>query len=112
MAFAQRVISRRQGFGDIIWKASLGEQAADLATGFLLSTEFMSFEVTDEEFLAILYRALMNRQPDPGGFDGWLSQLKQGMSRADVIDRFTASEEFGNRCRAFGINPVSPSNPQ
>jgi len=40
------------------------------------STEFVDGDVRDEEYLRLLYRMLLRRSPDPGGYSFWLRQLK------------------------------------
>ncbi|MBE3092559.1 MAG: DUF4214 domain-containing protein [Chloroflexi bacterium] len=51
---------------------------------------------TNEEFITFLYRTLLNREPDIGGYNNWLVQMSNGMSRKKVIENFTKSEEFSN----------------
>ncbi|WP_373500680.1 DUF4214 domain-containing protein [Desulfococcus sp.] len=83
---------------------------ADLAVSFFLSPEFLNRKLTDEAFLTALYRTLMNREPDPGGLAGWLSEMNRGRSRADVLDGFTGSPEFAGRCAQVGITAEDPPN--
>ena len=41
-----------------------------------------------------LYEATLARQPDPGGFDFWIGQLRGGMSLTAAASGFTGSPEF------------------
>ena len=41
-----------------------------------------------------LYEATLARQPDPGGFDFWIGQLRGGMSLEAAASGFTGSPEF------------------
>lgn len=42
-----------------------------------------------------LYRAIFDRDPDPGGYDGWAETLAAGRMRFDqVVESFMASPEF------------------
>ena len=41
-----------------------------------------------------LYEATLARQPDPGGFDFWIGQLRGGMSLETAASGFTGSPEF------------------
>ena len=43
-----------------------------------------------------LYETTLNRDPDPGGFDYWVSQLRSGMTLDDAANGFTGSPEFQN----------------
>ncbi|MEZ5225840.1 MAG: DUF4214 domain-containing protein [Acidimicrobiales bacterium] len=64
-----------------------------------------SFEVSDEfvqtygrldnrEFVRLVYRNVMDRDPDPAGWDHWTSSLNGGYSRGAVMIAFSESEEF------------------
>jgi uncharacterized protein YkwD len=76
---------------------------ADVAKGFIFSPEFVSRNVSDERFLNIMYFSFFNRAPDPIGFNGWLSLLKNGRSREIVFAGFINSQEFANLCTSYGI---------
>ena len=79
---------------------------ADVANGFIFSREFIARNTSNETFLTILYRAFFDREPDDGGFTGWISQLNIGASRQSVLDGFIYSQEFSNLCANYGISPV------
>ncbi len=76
---------------------------AEVAKGFIFSPEFVSRKVSDEKFLDIMYFSFFNRAPDPNGFNGWLSLLKNGRSREVVFAGFINSQEFANLCASYGI---------
>ena len=80
---------------------------AGVAYGFVFSQEFIARGVSNEEYLTILYRAFFNREPDSGGYSGWLGYLNAGKSRAWVLAGFINSQEFKNLCATYGINPGS-----
>ena len=88
------------------WAISLlskKQTAIDVAFGFVYSQEFIHKNTTDEEYLKILYKVFFNRHPDPVGFNDWISELKAGISRGEVLDTFISSEEFSNLAKAYGI---------
>ena len=92
------------------WVAALqnGSQfGADFAKGIIFSPEFFNRNTSNEEFVTILYRALLDREPDTGGYNGWLNQLSSGISRQDVLNGFIYSKEFENLCNSYGIAPYS-----
>ncbi len=92
------------------WVAALqnGSQfGADFAKGIIFSPEFINRNTSNEEFVTILYRALLDREPDTGGYNGWLNQLSSGISRQDVLNGFIYSKEFENLCNSYGIAPYS-----
>lgn len=78
--------------------------AATVAVGFFESSEFIGHGYSDETFISRLYYALLHRFPDAGGYNSWLTNLRNGMSRHTVIQYFVASEEFSQICRRYHIN--------
>lgn len=85
---------------------------ADLAQGFLYSPEFLSKNMTDEQFLDMLYGAFFNRTPDAPGKAHWLNQLRNGMSRQQVISGFINSVEWYNLCETYEIESGSAAAPR
>lgn len=71
---------------------------------FMFSPEYVNSNKSDEEFVKDLYRVFMGREYDQGGYEFWLSILKQGFSRQYVFNGFSNSAEFGNICRQYGIS--------
>jgi hypothetical protein len=53
--------------------------------------------------LTILYRTLLDREPDPAGLQGWLDVLNGGAGRDEVLDGFIFTGEFENLCDEYGI---------
>jgi SAM-dependent methyltransferase len=52
----------------------------------------------DDDYLDVLYRVVLGREPDPDGKGHYLAALRSGaMRRPDVFQAFTASEEFRRR---------------
>lgn len=88
------------------WVASLldgSNTGADVAQGFIFSREFIEQKTTNSEFLLVLYEAFFNRKPDQGGWDVWMTNLKGGKNRKEVLNGFIYSEEFTKLCNQFGI---------
>ncbi len=78
---------------------------AEVAYGFIYSPEFISKNVSNHDFLLVMYKAFFNREPDPAGYQGWLNALNSGRSRQFVLAGFVNSQEFKNLSASFGINP-------
>ncbi|MEA3490282.1 MAG: DUF4214 domain-containing protein [Campylobacterota bacterium] len=76
---------------------------SDLAKSFMFSQEFKDRNTDDETYLTILYRSFFNREPDAAGFNLWLTQLQDGVSREGILDSFLHSKEFNDLCRAYNI---------
>ena len=79
----------------------------EVAYGFIYSDEFQTKNVSNEEYLNILYEAFFNRSPDLEGFQGWLRLLEsEGVeARTTVLDGFLISQEFATLCSIYGILP-------
>lgn len=72
---------------------------AQVATGFITSTEFRTTYGTQEElgaigFLELLYENILGRAPDPAGQQTWLDVLQDGASTESVVLGFSESAEF------------------
>jgi DNA-binding beta-propeller fold protein YncE len=72
-----------------------------LATTFFSSPEYRSFDRSDSEYLADLYRTFFNRQPDASGLAYWNDQLAQGLPREMVLVSMMFSTEFRDFSRAI-----------
>ena len=81
------------------------QTGADVAHGFIDSKEFIEKNTSNQDYLTILYKAFFNRDPDPAGFNTWLSELNAGKDRGYLLDGFLYSKEFAELCQAYGINP-------
>ena len=80
-----------------------GQTGADLARGFLYSPEFLQKNVSNEEFVRVLYRTFFNRDADPDGLAGWVAVLDNGGSKEGVIEGFINSTEWANLCLLYGV---------
>ena len=76
---------------------------ADVAYGFVFSTEFTNLNTSNADYLTVLYTAFFDRNPDPAGYNYWFSQLNSGVSREDVLDGFIYAQEFVDLCDSYGI---------
>ncbi len=74
-----------------------------VAEGFIMSDEFLGKEMTNEEFVQILYRALFDREADAAGLADWTSKLEQGYIKKYVFAGFANSNEFAALCMNYGI---------
>ena len=72
-------------------------------TGFFHSPEFVNKKTSDEQYVTILYRTFLGREPEPAGFNGWVTRLKTGMSRDEVMMGFANSKEFAAIMKSCGI---------
>ncbi len=78
---------------------------ADVARGFIHSTEFVNRNTSDSEYVTILYRAFFGREPDVSGYNYWMNRLETGSTRDEVLDGFIYSYEFVKLCEDYDITP-------
>jgi hypothetical protein len=64
--------------------------------GIYLSTEYNNLGYDNAAKVLTLYRGILNREPDQGGFDSNFNQLNSGVSLATVVDSLFNSQEFQN----------------
>lgn len=80
--------------------AFLGASQDDLAYGFGQSAEFLARygQLSNEDFLGILYDNMLGREPDAEGFDYWLGQMNDGtLNQSSVVRWIVANDEFIDR---------------
>ena len=80
-----------------------GETGASCARGFLFSPEFLNKDISNEDFVRILYRTFFDREPEQAGYDAWVAVLNNGTPKQEVIEGFINSTEWANLCLFYGI---------
>jgi hypothetical protein len=76
---------------------------AQVASGFIFSGEFTSRNLSNEEYIEVLYQTFFGRTGDEAGKEYWLSILN-GNGRRDILcASFAASAEFTEICNSYGI---------
>jgi hypothetical protein len=91
------------------WKQAIkegnGMDAGKAASCFFQSKEYKDKNKTDEEFLVDVYMMFFGREPDQGGFDYWLDNLKnERVSRVWLIEKgFGQSDEFKGILKSYGF---------
>ena len=77
---------------------------AQIAEAFVFSNEMLDKNLSDAEFVKVLYRSMMGREADEAGLAGWVSQLQGGfISRSEVTKAFVESAEFTGICSEYEI---------
>lgn len=74
-----------------------------IATGFFFSDEMKKKNLSNRDFVANAYVALLDRTPDEGGLSAWTAVLDNGSERSKVVNGFIDSPEFSNLCQEYGI---------
>jgi hypothetical protein len=80
-----------------------GASGSTVAHGFIFSTELTRRNLTNEDFVEMLYKSLLGRASDQAGKTNWVNQLNNGTSRQTVFNGFANSVEFERLCRNHGI---------
>ncbi|MBR6326552.1 MAG: DUF4214 domain-containing protein, partial [Lachnospiraceae bacterium] len=78
---------------------------ANLIYGFLNSPEFQAKEMTDAEYVRMLYEALLGRTPSDEEVAGWVTQLEAGKTRLALSAGFVNSPEFKALYESIGVVP-------
>ena len=78
---------------------------SDIARGFFGSPEFLNRDLTNEEFVTILYKVFYDSVPQTGSYTNWVDALYNGtMTRSELIDNFISSSEWASFCARYGVN--------
>ncbi|MCM2264837.1 MAG: DUF4214 domain-containing protein, partial [Desulfuromonadales bacterium] len=93
--------------GLIYWcdRYRLGTSLEEISGFFASSPEFQATygSLGNGEFLTLVYQNVLGRDPDPGGFAYWMSELESGSrSRGQLMLDFSESMEY----RQLTANPV------
>ena len=93
--------------GKAFWCEHVGNgdlTGAACANEFLLSKEFNDRNLSDEDFLKVLYKTFFDRdaEDDKDGFNFWMNSLKTE-GRDKVVDGFINSTEWCNICASYVV---------
>ena len=81
-----------------------GFTGADCARFFMLGApEFLGRNLTDDEFVEVLYKTYFDRASEADGKAYWLSRLASGTERAVLVEEFIESVEWCNVCATYGV---------
>ena len=92
------------GFDFWTHRLASGQSTLDhVSQSFVVSPEFEATygSKTDAEFVALVYLNVLDRSPDAGGYAFWTGQMAQGMTRGQVMTRFSESPEYVAATRAW-----------
>jgi len=73
----------------------------DVAKKFILSEEFKNRNLSNKAYIDLLYRVLLNREPDDKGYKYWSDRLSEGTNRNVVLYGFLKSIEYKGLCRSY-----------
>lgn len=79
------------------------EEARSVPYGFVFSKEMKEKNLSDEEFIRVLYEGILDREADDKGVNEWVQVLKKGKSREHVFYGFVDSPEFTELLNDYGL---------
>lgn len=74
-----------------------------VVAGFVTSAEFTARNMSDDEFVALLYKTMFNRAPSATEKNLWMAALNNGASRNSVVSSFINSTEFEHAAASMGL---------
>jgi hypothetical protein len=76
---------------------------AGVVESFIYSPEFVGKNLSNDQYLGVMYKAMFNRDPDAGGLTYWMNKLASGATRRYALANFVNSNEFSGVCSSYGI---------
>lgn len=83
--------------------ANLRMTGTQVAYNLIFSDDMNRANLNDTQFITVLYRALLGREPDAAGLTTWTNYLQSGATRQDLFNQFAATNEFGGICETCGV---------
>ena len=95
--------------GANIWHKYLNKYSvASMAIKFFSGKEFLNRDLTNEEFIDILYNSLFRRASDVDGFYYWLNEFNlKNITRGELIGVFLNADEFITICKSEGLKAIT-----
>lgn len=88
------------------WTQRLKSQeiaGAGVAYGFICSDELKAQQLSDGDYVDVLYRTFFNREAEPEGRAYWMQALAERNTREYVLSGFVNSREFSDLCDRYEI---------
>ena len=91
------------GLNDWSGRINSGYGMENVAYGFVFSQECINMNLSNSDYVKMLYRGIFGRPYDDAGLNDWVSQLNNGTSRETVFWGFANSQEFANMVASYGL---------
>ena len=88
------------------WVSSIANgqyTAAYAVQGFFSSEEFKKKNLSDKDFVATLYRTMLDREPGQSETDSWVKVRSTGVTDDYMLKGFVESDEFSRICSSSGV---------
>lgn len=79
------------------------KNATEVAYGFIFSQEFQKKNLSNSDYVKIMYRVFLDREADEAGLKDWVSKLEDGYCRHHIFNGFSGSSEFAKICGNYGV---------
>ena len=81
-----------------------------VAIGFLIEApEFLNRNLSDSDFVDVLYKTFFDRSADESGKAFWMGHLASDMTREQVVRGFIDSTEWCNLCAYYNVKSGAPN---
>ncbi len=96
--------------GQESWCQALENNATgvECASGFLFSSELKRKHLDNEQFISLLYEAILGRSPEAAETDPWANLLNYTNTREYVFNGFLLSPEFAKQCAEIQTEVGNP----
>ena len=74
---------------------------------FVFGDEYESKNTDNSDYVRMLYRSMLEREPEQAEVDGMVQIMNEGMSRKYIYSLFVTADEFTSKCSAIGMEPGS-----
>lgn len=91
------------GLNDWSGRINSGYGMENVAYGFVFSQECINMNLSNSDYVKMLYRGIFGRLYDDEGLNDWVNQLNNGTSRETVFWGFANSQEFANMVASYGL---------
>ena len=79
------------------------KNATEVAYGFIFSQEFQKKNMSNSDYVKIMYRVFLDREADNVGLNDWVSKFEDGYCRHHIFNGFSGSAEFAKICASYGV---------
>ena len=96
-----------ENIGRSHWMEMLHKNATgtEIVWGFFNSQEFLSMNLSNEDYVRTLYRVFNNNAtPDAANVASMAASLENGTTREQLFNQFAATEEWASICAYYAVN--------
>ena len=84
--------------------ANAGGTGGDIVRSVFTSSEFLGRNLSDTDFIEVVYQTLLGRESDISGRTAWTNAFANGASRMSMVEEFINSSEFADLCLRYGLS--------